>query len=359
LSYYHVWFSQNARGYTGLLFWTLLTSWYFVRAISGGPSRVWIYYALTVALGMFTQLIMVFIAAGHFLIYLHRAFVQGDIPIRRTGFLLGFVLSALLTFQLYSLVLPQFFSTIGMQGTVAIWNSPFWTLSEMIRGMKVSFAGGFVALAASFVFFAGLWSYYRSKPILVAILILPPLLGTIVVIALKHPLWPRFFFFAFGFGALVVIRGGMVLAQWLTPKHAEKLGVLICCSFIFVSTLSIPHAYLPKQDFEGAQSFIETQKQQGDSVVTIGRASAAYQGFYSTDFLDVKSIEELERIRANAARTWVIYMIPEDVKAVYPEVMDSIQKDFTLVKTFPSPLADGPIFVCVSRSMNHAPTEVQ
>jgi mannosyltransferase len=349
LSYYHVWFSQNARGYTGLLFWTLLSSWYFVRAISGGPTRLWIYYAAAVALGAFTQLIMVFIAAGHFLIYLHRAFLKGGVEIRWSGLLVGFVLSGILTFQLYSLVLPQFFSTIGMKGTVAIWNSPFWTLTEIIRGMKMSFAGGFVALAASLVFFAGLRSYSRTNPVLIAILILPPLLGSIVVLALRHPLWPRFFFFAFGFGSLVVIRGGMVLARWLRVRHAEKLGIVVCCSFIIVSALSIPRAYLPKQDFEGARTFIEEQKEPGDKVVTVGRASAAYQGFYKTDFEEVKSVERLEQIRATAARTWLVYMIPEDVRAVYPEVMASIEKDFTLIKKFPSPLADGPIYVCVSR----------
>ncbi|MGH9858355.1 MAG: hypothetical protein ACRD4B_10970, partial [Acidobacteriota bacterium] len=236
------------------------------------------------------------------------------------------------------------------KGTVAIWNSPFWTLAEIIRGMKVSFAGGFVALVASLIFFAGLWSYARTNPLLVAILILPPLLGSIVVIALGHPLWPRFFFFAFGFGSLIVIRGGIVLGRWLSVRRAEELGVVICCSFIIVSALSIPGAYLPKQDFEGVLSFIEEQKEPGDKVVTVGRASAAYQGFYRTDFEEIKSIDRLQQVRTNAASTWVVYMIPEDVKAVYPEVMASIQKDFTLVKTFPSPLADGEIFVSVSRA---------
>ena len=33
-SYHHVWFSQNARGYTGLLFWTLIASWLFVYVFS-------------------------------------------------------------------------------------------------------------------------------------------------------------------------------------------------------------------------------------------------------------------------------------------------------------------------------------
>src|SRR5262245_1847272 len=31
VSYHHIWFSQNARGYTGLLFWALLASGFFLR----------------------------------------------------------------------------------------------------------------------------------------------------------------------------------------------------------------------------------------------------------------------------------------------------------------------------------------
>ena len=33
VSYHHIWFSQNARGYSALLFWTLVSSWLFARAL--------------------------------------------------------------------------------------------------------------------------------------------------------------------------------------------------------------------------------------------------------------------------------------------------------------------------------------
>jgi uncharacterized membrane protein len=38
-SYHHVWFSQNARGYTGLLLFTLLASGFFVRLVAGRYQR--------------------------------------------------------------------------------------------------------------------------------------------------------------------------------------------------------------------------------------------------------------------------------------------------------------------------------
>ena len=41
VNYQHVWFSQNARGYTGMLLWTLLSSIFFLRCAHGGNRRDW------------------------------------------------------------------------------------------------------------------------------------------------------------------------------------------------------------------------------------------------------------------------------------------------------------------------------
>ena len=69
VNYQHVWFSQNARGYTGMLFWTLLTSIFLIRCANNGNSRDWILYGLTAALGIYTDLMMACVVAGHLLLY--------------------------------------------------------------------------------------------------------------------------------------------------------------------------------------------------------------------------------------------------------------------------------------------------
>ena len=55
------------------------------------------------------------------------------------GFILGFVFSGLLTFQLYSLVIPQLLDIMGMTTSVRDWNSPLWTLLEVVKGLKLGF----------------------------------------------------------------------------------------------------------------------------------------------------------------------------------------------------------------------------
>ena len=153
-SYQLVWFSQNARGYTGLLFLTLLSSWFFVRALREGRPHLWLLYAVCIALGMYIHMTMLFVFVGHFLQYVVACFTQRHTawPQRWTALLCGFGFGALLAFQLYALVLPQVFSTFGrakaLNGT---WMQPWWPVLELARGLQRSLSGSAVALVAILV----------------------------------------------------------------------------------------------------------------------------------------------------------------------------------------------------------------
>src|SRR5262245_62020627 len=51
LSYHHIWFSQDARGYTGLAFWTLLSSIFLLQGLRHNRARWYIGYAVAASLG--------------------------------------------------------------------------------------------------------------------------------------------------------------------------------------------------------------------------------------------------------------------------------------------------------------------
>ncbi|MCC7353733.1 MAG: glycosyltransferase family 39 protein, partial [Anaerolineae bacterium] len=199
-SYHHIWFSQNARGYTGLLFWTILSSWLLLRALREGRPRLWLLYAAAAALGMYTHLTMIFvIIGGHFAVYL-AAFLfrrRESWPSRWSGMFLGFGLSGFFTLLLYAPALPQFAGGFfGEEGNVITWKNPLWTLLEVARGMQLGFAGAVAALVALLVFGAGLFIVLRTNPALIQLLIIPAVLGAGVTLATGHYVWPRFFFFA-------------------------------------------------------------------------------------------------------------------------------------------------------------------
>ena len=350
VSYFHIWFSQNARGYTGLQFWTMASSLLLIRCLETNDRRKWILYGVTLALGMYTQLTMLFVPAGHFVIYLWK--VRRELKMRPwNGLLYGFCFGAGLTLLLYSPVLGKIFRTIGEESTVAMWKQPLWTLLEIVWGMKLHFAGGIVALVALLIFGAGLFSYGRTKPIVVHLLILPVLIGSVITLALGHPLWPRFFFFNFGLAMLILVRGTMSLgALFVTEKYRNFPGTVICILLILVSALALPKAYAPKQDFLGARKFVEENKAPGDVIATVGRISLVYHGYYRLPYRKVETEEALLSLQSDASQLWILYIFPEDVKALYPGMMKLLERDFELIKTFDGTLNGGTVYV--RRSVN-------
>jgi mannosyltransferase len=353
-SYHHVWFSQNARGYSGLLFWSLLSSWLFVRATREERPQIWLLYAIAVALGVYTHITLLFVVFAHFLAYLWMLVARRKDAwsYRWIPFVFGFGLAGLITIQLHALVLPQVLhGLVHEESTVEVWKQPLWTLLEFVRGIQIGFAGSVVAIGGLVVFGAGLLSFARTSPIVVNLLLVPAFICAVVTIGMGHHLWPRFFYFAFGFAALVAVRGTLNLAQistFLVPILAPRrqaLATVACVGLVIASALSVPMAFGPKQDYLGALNLVESERQAGDAIVTVGLATFPYRNYYRMDWDEVETVEQLTAVRSQANRTWLVYTLPPHVEAVYPEVLASVRSDFQLVQRFDGTLNDGSVFV--------------
>ena len=361
-SYHHIWFSQNARGYMMLLFWTILSSWFFLRALREARPGLWLAYAVSAALGAYTHMTMFFVVAGQLILYAIHFLVRGGEtwPEARTGLFYGFGLAALLTFQLYALVIPQILSSFG-EGTrsnVLAWKNPLWTLLEFSRGIQVGFRSGIFGifvLAGLFVVGAGIWGFLRHDPAFLGLTFIPVITGATLSFALRHPLWPRFYFFAFGFGVLVVVRGTTILGGFiasrlrLQPAQSVFIGTALWVLVIFASALSVPAAYAPKQDYYGALLFVEQNRKPGDAVVTVGVTTFPYQKFYQTNWEEAETLKDLEAIRSRSQRTWLLYTLPLHLQYEYPDLMKRIEERYRVVKEFFGTLSGGTIYVCLSQ----------
>lgn len=356
-SYTAIWFSQNARGYSGLLFLALLTSWLYLQAWRTGHAGLWVGYAIAAALGVYLHFTMVFVIAGHALLFLPTLFRRqtGTAQEKLQALGLGFGLAGFFTLLLYALVLPEMLHSMGRETSlVEEWKNPLWTLLEVARGMQLSFAGSAVALIALAVFTAGVVSYLRTRPEVVFLLILPAGLGAAIVIALGHHLWPRFFFFALGFAVLILIRGCLVAGLWIAwalrlagPRAAwpgTALGVLL----VAFSAASVPLAYGPKQDYAGAIAYIERNWQPGDAVRTAGLAAFPLTHYYGTDWPEATSVADFNATRATASRTWLVYTFPPTLEAVDPALMALIRQDCPIQQQFHGTVSGGTVIVCRS-----------
>jgi len=354
-SYHHLWFSQNARGYTGLLFWTLVSSWLLLRTLRKPDRRDWILYAVACALGVYTHLTMGFVIAGQFIVcvlamlaeYRRKEPVQWIYPAA------GFALAGILILFLHIPVIGQMQSVIGGSevSVVTEWKNPLWTLSQFLQGLRVGFSTGLAGFIFLIVALFGLVSYWKTRPEFVGLLFLPPVFGAVVTVGIGHHLWPRFFFFTFGFAVLVVIRGVFAAANWISRKinspklRGDFLGSVLSVSLIVLSAFSMISAYGPKQDFGEALEFLERVSASNDQIVVVSLTSLPFRDYYQKDWTEIKSAGELEEITTQPGRTWLVYTFPEVLGSIYPDIMSMIRQDFSLVNEFPGTVQSGTIYV--------------
>lgn len=355
-SYHHVWFSQNARGYTGLLFFTLAGTECFVRLLTGQTRRPWltaVLYGAAMALAAYTHITAVLIVAAHALVWLWCYLRRGPDAGLTLAPLAGLVLATTFTLQLYAPVLPQVFGTVlhPPRGAAATaWQSPLWFATEALRGLSRGLPGGWVTLGAALVVVvAGLVSYWKRNAALTLLMVLPALVSGAALLALQHNLWPRFFFFSAGFAVLIALRGGFALAGLVLPPRLSFLATAGAVLLIVGSALTVPRAWHPKQDFVAASAFVERSGGPGDAVVTVDLTRYPYAEFYHKDYIPVGSLEALEAVEASHRRTWVLYTFPIRLAVVQPEIWSRLQADYRMAASFPGTVGGGAIVVMVRR----------
>jgi mannosyltransferase len=370
VSYHHIWFSQNARGYMGLLLFTLLATWCWFEALEKNEWRWWLGYASAVVLGMWIHPTMAFVVAAHALIHLvllaapklGGKITPGFSVERNAGFrpFALWMLSVTVTLQLYALALPEFLA-VGLheESKQSEWTNPLWVVTESVKGLSIGFAGILIVICGGALVAFGWVCLFRTNRRAAVLMILPALLAGGMMLLLGHNLWPRFFFFSMGFGLLIVIHGAMQLPKVMSsylrplkdvPSLASFAGVGLALLMITASLAMLPKNYaLPKQNFSGAKDYVETHVSPGDRIVAVSLAGVVYGDYLKPYWPIVRTGPELESLHQGIGRVWLVYTIPIEVKAFRPDIWRMIERDYEVVQVFPGTLNGGEVFVCRKR----------
>jgi len=351
----HVWFSQNARGYSALLFFTLLSSWLLLRALADDRPRRWIAWAVATTLGLAVHLTMLFVVGAHLVMVLRRR-VRQKPRVRRSpsGPLLGFGLAAALTLLVYAPIVPQILAVNaveGRSGSIPEWSSSGWAASEVLHALNESFPHPLLAASMLVIGLVGAWTLRRRAPVLLELLALPIAIGMVVVLGSGHTIWPRLFFFAIGFAALTLVAGAVALGERcgrglaLEPSRITAAGTLLAMLLIAAAATGLPKAYGPKQNHAAALALIDAELRPGDAVVTAGLSVPIVQQYYGRDWARVETGDELARVRQGATRTWLVHSLPIHLHARRPEIASMLERDFVLIARFPGTLRGGDVLV--------------
>ena len=358
VSYHHIWFSQNARGYMGLMFFSTIGTWLWLEAQERDGWLWWFGYAAALSLGMWLHMTMAFVALAHALFYLFGVARGKRIHWR---LLVAWVLFASLTIQLHALALPEFLRVALHEVSLeSEWTNPLWVVTESLRSFRIGFAGLAVLLCGVTMFVGGWLSVVRANVQAGVLMVLPALLASSTMLLLGHNLWPRFFFFSIGFAVLIAVHGAVripgLLFSRIKPLRARTglglgAGLALAAFMIFASILTVPTCYaLPKQDFTGARDYVEHNRGQGDAVVSVGLAGEAYGRYFARHWLVAETEAELTAIEYKYETVWLVYTIPIQVKAYCPEIWGEVEKNYEVVKIFPGTLGGGEVYVCQKRN---------
>ncbi len=379
VSYHHVWFSQNARGYTGLLFWGLLATYFLIRGAKTPSWRLWTAYGVASALAIYTHLSAAFFVASHGLIYCGFA-LSRFIRSRRassapppanaqlSGYLplYGFALAGGLALLLHAPLIPQMISTFtevaGPQSpadaaATAEWKSAYWMVLEVGRslGPVLGVALPVIVVIAGF----GMADLRKRAPILPAMVLIhiPLTLGVLVAVSMR--VWPRYFFIDIGFICLFLVHGAYVIGRMAAGRFggrgrwkigAHTLGTMLAVSGIVASLILLPRNYLhPKQDFVGARDFVEARRSADSAVVTLGLAAMPYADYYAPHWQEVETVDELAALRRSGREVWLVYAFPDVTEQRYKEIAGYVSRDFERVGRFPGTLGGGDVLVWRSR----------
>lgn len=357
VSYHHIWFSQNARGYMGLLFFTTLATWLWLEAMDRNSWGPWMGYSVSIALGMWIHMTIVFVAATHALIFLLVWFRSGRDPARLGRAAAAYILCGTFTLQLFALSLPEFLRTgLAEVSPPSEWTNPLWVVKESLRSLQIGFAAMAVVLCGGLLVAAGWIDIARREASAAWAMVLPGIIGGGSMLALGHNLWPRFFFFCMGFALLIAVHGAMELPRLVAKLRVIpngwtlRMGYALAGMMILASAITVPRCYaLPKQDFTGAKAYVEREFRPGDSVVVVGLAEHVYPTYYAPSWPVAQTPEELAALRSNTGRTFVVYTLPIELRAVHPGIWKTLAADFETDRIFWGTLGGGEVYVCRDR----------
>lgn len=380
VSYHHIFFSQNARGYSGHVLFSLLSSGLLVRGLQTDRGWTWVLYIVVMFLNFASILVSAFVFGAHLLVggaALLAARRRGApvLPLLRR-LTVVFVVAAFLSFQIYALVLPTAYVVAQTAYTGAASGfAPFSgdLIRELVRGISAGFGGRadwqvLPALAAALlVAGAGVITLLRDRRSLSLALILPGLLMALFLVAFGLSFSPRFFLLALPVGILAAVKGVYVLAQRagvilgakrnvFVPGLATAALVLLVSA---VSLVSLGYYYsIPKQPYRASLQYLEAERNDGEIVIVVDIAEKGFRYYggrlgvkEDQDYFFVRSLTDLETVLASRGdeQSWVVTTFPRALHLRYPELEARIAEGWTKIRIFPATIGDGQISVWARR----------
>ena len=356
VSYNHIFFSQNARGYTALIFFFLWSSYLFLRIVESRRMewRTGLAYCLVTVLTCYCQPFGVFIPASHFmiamaLVILHdRNEVTERFPIKE--FTYWMVAVGFVTLLLYVPFVDGMLAHAKVNVETSASGPRFnvGLLIEIVEGLSAAFFGYMGLAIAAIAGAVGVVIWYRCHPVSLFVLSLPIIIQAITFLIMGVGIHPRYFAIAI---PVIYVAGGItffyisnaVLSRIISGAttrqliHSVMLGIVV----IVAAYPLIRYYSVPKQDFQGALHFVEQLAKPDDIKVGIQTVGTIMTENYGSSFVRVDKLEQLLDLERSGKRLWIVMTLERIMAAADPALVNHIKGKYKLLKRLPGTVGDG------------------
>lgn len=326
VSYFGIFYSQEARAYSVVLFVFSLAILFYLRALRTDKKFHWVLFALFSALAVWIHY-YVLIALG--VIYLH-AIISFAGRLRRDvregkNLLIALCVMTVLILPLLLIVVERYFKLSSSPPTYGVLGP------ILIQETIVRFSGGYSSFAwlIGILYFvltvAGLAFLYfenRNKCLFSGIYLILPLVISILLSS-KITMNPRYLIFLLPvFYALIAMSFPLMFR--LIPNRKFLYAVLILIVAINVPLLAGYYTSFTKEDWRGFAGAVQSTTQDGDLVVLVPGYMSQPFNFYYSNVTD-KTIEsgastgkELDTINAGKGNSTAYFIVTGDISAANP-----------------------------------------
>jgi mannosyltransferase len=377
-SYHHIWFSQNGRGYSSYLLFSVLATGALWRLVETRQRRWVALYAASAVLALFSLVIATFVVIAHVLLsaLLVARRRRHDEPVgplvRHLGAAFGITAAA--TLVIYGPTVVQILHVVRTayvhEGT-GFHPMTLDFAKETLRGLSAGF--GPLALAGSVAFAVlvavGTLSLMRRAWLIVGSFVLA--LGMMAAVVLLEG-WltsPRFFLLVMPLAFLVAVETLDLVAGFLARRlpgnsprrHAHAViadaAVVVCAVAL---GLGLPRYYaVPKQPFSEAIAAFSAEARPGDALIAVYQADRGFDYYVrqlrlgdEQRFYSARTVSRFDSLgRALAGRRVLLATTFERAfKLEYPELWNRVQGGWAPVQRLPATVGNGEITLWVPKA---------
>ena len=378
VSYHHVWFSQNARGYSGYLLFSVLATGALWRLIET-PRRRWItLYVTSATLALASLVIAAFAMVAHValavvLVMVRRRRAEPIAPVVRSlgiAFGVTFIASLVLYGPTAIDILRQVGTAYVREGT-GFQPVSLEFVMETLRGLAAGF--GSLAFVGAVPFLAlvlvGTVSLTRRAWPIVLSFVIPLGLMALVVVVAGWLTSPRFFILVVPLAFLVAVESLTLVARLLSravSRDAARdrafgvlaaVGVAICAVAL---GFGLPRYYsIPKQSFRATIAAFNARARDGDALVGVYQADRGFE-YYArrlgldgqNRFYSARTIGGFDSLGVQLAgrRVFLATTFERAFQLEEPELWKRVETGWSRVETFPATVGYGEISLWEPRS---------